>query len=541
MNQDLLNFIKDDTPKINPLIANGLVTEHIKRAETYLDEVCRAIFKELETDTGFRYLGFERLKPFEEYVEITKGRNNKPRQYNLARTDTYLVKFKFAFGDEIFERYLSLPYVGIAGTMRINGTLYHISPVLADRIISVTPPKIFIRLMSVRLIFTKTNHQFLANGKLENYPVVGSEVYKNKEKNNRKTTPMVFYLLCKYGITEMFKRFLNTDIIYGDMEDITTDKYPESKYVICNSFGIPPNKKVKSKDYDSSRVAFAIPKDKFTPTMKAVISGMYYILDMFPNEISYQDFNSTDVWRLKLGIFIFGSQFPPKKLRDDVNNHFNSVDRYIDEVMRNKFKKIGMDISDMYQLFFTIIDHFEEWESIHINHESDLYNKELSIIYYLLGDLTKQLVNLGYMLKKRNKDKDLSTGSGLKESDIKDALRQNFKTSKINQINRVEHGEANMLSYSGDNKYFGITRVLVPQEVATRHPGRTSIFRLDDPTRRLHVSMAEVRTYNGMGKSAPDGSSRINPHLNIDEDGGIIRNPELKEMLDNVQARITRS
>ena len=241
MNKDLVEFISNDTPKFNPDLANGLIVKHMQVVEDYLDSVCRAVLKDLE-NIGFYYLGFDRVSPAEEYAEITKGKNNGPRQYNLARTDTYMVKMKFKYLDQTYEKLISLPYVNQAGMIHVFGTNYAITPVLADRVISITPPKIFVRLMSVRLNFEKENYHFLMDGIRQIYPVVKSEVYKAKQ-NNKSTrkfipvTPMVFYLFAKYGLTETFKRFMDTDVIYGVYgDDITEEKYPEKDYVIIQRF-----------------------------------------------------------------------------------------------------------------------------------------------------------------------------------------------------------------------------------------------------------------------------------------------------------------
>ena len=42
MNPDLIDFIQADTPKINPDIAEGLITKHIQYGEAYLDDIFRA-------------------------------------------------------------------------------------------------------------------------------------------------------------------------------------------------------------------------------------------------------------------------------------------------------------------------------------------------------------------------------------------------------------------------------------------------------------------------------------------------------------------
>lgn len=538
MNKDLVEFISNDTPKFNPDLANGLIVKHMQVAEDYLDSVCRAVLKDLE-NIGFYYLGFDRVSPAEEYAEITKGKNNGPRQYNLARTDTYMVKMKFKYLDQTYEKLISLPYVNQAGMIHVFGTNYAITPVLADRVISITPPKIFVRLMSVRLNFEKENYHFLMDGIRQIYPVVKSEVYKAKQ-NNKSTrkfipvTPMVFYLFAKYGLTETFKRFMDTDVIYGVYgDDITEEKYPEKDYVICRSVGIKP-KGLRVKDYIPCVLAFVIPREKFTQTMKCIMAGLFFILDQFTEEFDVKAIDDTTTWKISLGMVLFNQDVNPGKLIMDIDDHLSSVDQYIDEIMKIKFKRIGMNIEDMYQLFYIIIDKFEDWINSFMNKESELYGKELSILYYVLSDLTKQMVTFSYHVKKKNKF------NNIKESDVRDAVRNKLRTDAVNNI-RTGHGEINVVNYSGDNMIFGMTQQLIPQEKTSKNRRTEQNINLDDATKRLHTSMAEMRTYNSMAKAAPDGSTKINLHLAVDENGVTHRNPELQPMLEKVQKMIDRS
>jgi len=63
---------------------------------------------------------------------------------------------------------------------------------------------------------------------------------------------------------------------------------------------------------------------------------------------------------------------------------------------------------------------------------------------------------------------------------------------------------------------------------------------LNDPSKRLHVSVAEVGGYSNLPKSEPSGRSRLNPCVRIDDKGVVIRNPERIEMLDSIQEMIRR-
>jgi hypothetical protein len=102
------------------------------------------------------------------------------------------------------------------------------------------------------------------------------------------------------------------------------------------------------------------------------------------------------------------------------------------------------------------------------------------------------------------------------------------------------HGEVSTISSPGDNKAFKITSILVPQSGSSRLGSRKDRAVINDPSKRLHVSVAEVGGYANLPKSEPSGRSRINPHLQVDVKGVVMRNPTHAALLDGIQEQIRR-
>lgn len=540
MNKDLLAFIASDTPPLNPDICNGLIVRDMEKCEVYLDRTIKSLLDDMGKNLGFRYLGFERISPMEEFTYRTRGKNNQSRKYDIAQSDVYMVKLKFEFKGKPYEKLLMLPFVRPAGTIFIYGTNYQVVPVLVDKIISVEYQKVFVRLTSVKLNFQKYPYQFLLNDKHVTYSIVKSSIYRNKKKtgntrfnryNVNDRYSLVFYILCKYGLTKMFKQFTDTEIHYGYyLDDINIHKYPKNKWFIARSYGKKP-KGYNGNDYEPSNIAIAIPKEKVNTTNLNMLAGVFELLDLFSNEIDIDGLDSVEVWRVFLGKVIFGSEVNSGKLLIDINDHLSSVDNYVDYEMREELKRVGYDINDMYELFFYIIDRFEKWEEEHISSESNLYDKEYVTLDYFLGDIIKSIVKLSYDTKKNNKGKD-----NMSENDINNILRR-LKPDVVTSIKK-DHGEISVVQYSGDNMVFGLTIAAIPQNQSTKGKGaKTSP---ESPENHLHVSFAEVRTFNGMAKSSPVGATRINPHLKLTKHGGIIRDEELRASLDEAQELIKR-
>lgn len=547
----LLDFIESKTAKLNPMLANGLAYSCGKLIEPFIDDTFKAVIKGFENNGSFifRYIGCERATPLEEYNELTRQRDSK-RTFDLSRSDTYMMRYNFEFNGNIYSKLISLPFISEGGTMFLKGTQHHISPVLADVAIEVTPPDIFVRILRDRLTFSRAPYNYISNcgakislgnnkyhyaDQRETIPVVRSSIYNQTEEMRKRRkiynldTNLVFYLLCKYGATEMFHRFTQTDVRFLNFDDPLLRNYNEDDWVICRTIGKQPQTLNKGY-YKPTPIVIILPRDSYTQINKALIAGMFYVLDHFNEEISIDDLDTTIRWRVCMGMKLWGHEPNAGKLLSDLSAHIDSLDNYIEVITHKKFLSIGLNIENVYELFFVIIEKFDEWQAAHINNESNLYGKELTVLYYLCSDITAQIVKFYFKMMKDSK-------KGLTTNDVLNNMNRLLKTGSILGVYKG-HGEISVVNSSGDNMIYRLTQVLVPQS-KTGKTKKTSRINLNAASMRLHVSVAEICTYSGMPKSSPDGHTRLNLHVNVDpETGKVLRSEELRPLLDRVQEEL---
>jgi len=543
-----LDFIKNNTHELNPSLANGLAYTHGKYIEEYIESVFMAVIKGIP---DFKYLRSEKVSPVEEYQEITKEKESK-RIYDLSRSDTYMRRYIFEFKGDEYSRLISLPFISEGGTIFIKGTQYTISPVLADVVIEVTPPNLFVRLLRDRLTFTRSPYNFTVNNGVrfinndkvlynivrETIPVVKSNIYnQTSEMRNRKKvynldTNLVFYLLCKYGATEMFRRFTNTNVMFVNDDDPILRTINEDEWVICKTIGKQPATLNKAY-YKQTPIVILMPREKYTNVNKSLIAGMFYVLDHFSEEIALDELDTVVKWRVCMGMKLWGHEPNAGKLLADLTAHIDSLDNYIEIITHKKFLNIGLDIKDIYQLFFIIIEKYDQWQTEHINNESNLYGKELSVLYYFLSDLTIQIVKFYFKMMKDSK-------KGLTSNDVISNMNRDLKTNIILGVYKG-HGEMSVVNSSCDNMIYKLTQLLVPQDKTARKRNNANTrVNLNSYSMRLNASLAEVCNYSGMTKASPDSRTRINLHIKIDEDTGkIIRSEELKSIIDEVQEKLS--
>jgi hypothetical protein len=539
MDKHLAELIKQDTPPLNPLIANGLAVDHMKNVEAYVDAVFRSVSKDFPE--GLTYVNCSRCTDAEEFAEITKKKGTK-RTFDVAVSYIYMMKYHFRFkGEDLPPRYINLPFVGDAGYLVLGGSLFNISPTLADRVISVGVSSIFIRLLRDRLTIERMQQHYMADGKRESVQVAWSLIYHKNAKMRkikatiRANTSLFHYLLCKYGFAETFARFGKCAPIVGGAE-INKNTYPENEWVIITSSQVKPKGCGRS-FWTASNLRMAIRRLDFEkPIVKNMIGGFFYIVDHFPQRVlpAYiGTANEKRLWMVLMGHILFSGNIDEGKLHDDVQDHINSMDEYLDSIVAVKLQDIDIFVENIYQLFGVVIENYNTWLLGATDKISSMADKELSTLYYVLYDITSAIFKMYFKLKAASK-KELTA------KEVIATMNLTLRSGMIFSLTRM-HPEVSTVVCPGDNKAFKVTSLLVPQTASNRMSTRKDPQQIDDPSKRLHVTVAEFGNYSNLPKSAPDGRSRINQHAMLDDKGKVVRNPKFIALMDSVQKMIQRN
>jgi len=548
LDSELRRLQKLDTPATNPILMNGLAIAHmsgipdetghkVNGVEQYIDQVFKSASKGFPE--GLEYRGCKRCNVDQEYGVVTKAKTSK-RMYDVARSDIYMMNYFFSYkGVDLPARPMYLPFVGDAGTLFLGGSRFNISPILSDRVISIGVSNIFVRLLRDRLTFERMGQHYMVDGRRETVQVAWAAIYhKNAKMRKLKATvkancTLVHYLLCKYGFAETFERFGHCQPIVGGAE-VNKNVYSEDEWVICTSTQVKP-KGCGRGFYEPSSLRVAIRKEQMTPMVRNMLGGFFYILDHFPSMIKAEYFNDANekrLWKILLGHIIFSGTINAGKLHDDIEAHMTSLDEYLDQLVILKLRDIDVFVDDVYQLFAEIIETFNDRLLAAADKVASVYDKELSILYYVLYDITASIFKLYFKLKAASK-KELTA------KEITATMNLTLRTGAIFSMTK-NHGEVSNVSNPGDNKAFKVTAILTQQGDSSKLGNRKARTTLNDPTKRLHVSVAEVCGAFNLPKSAPDGRSRLNPHLKIDAKGVVLRDPTLTPMLDQTQEYLRR-
>lgn len=534
MDRHMLARMKQDTPKVNPEIGHGLAVRDMLGLQKYYDRVLRSVARGFPQ--GFEYIDMVRATP-EQKIEAERSKKGDRITYDIAESNLEMYYMRFRLhGKEMAPRPIYLPFLenpDNAGAIMLGGSRFFFSPVLTDIVLSYEHDNIFVRLVRDKFTLRRLPHMVNIDGRLETIQNVWSLIWHMKDRNKRVNSPktlLVHYLLCRYGFREMFRRFGGTIPAVG-LSDINRANYPEDQWVICASSQHRPEGMSFKNMRQPSEVRLAIPRHEFTPMVRSLVSGFFYVVDYFPHrflEPKYSHLDNTWTWKVLLGLILFGDEKGEGMIHDEIDDHIRSLDEYMDVTIMEKFQEIGINSENIYEFFAVAIEKFNDWILQAPDKTNSLYDKELSVVPEILMGLTSSFVTFHFKLRTAAK-------KGLTETEVKNLMMMYLKPKGIFGLTKQPPGVSNM-SYSGDNKLFKITTTVFPQKNRGGGDGRT----ISDRSRFLHVSHAVVGSYNALSKSNLIGDQRINPHIKLDG-SKIIQETAQAPLLDLIQQQIKRT
>mgnify|MGYP001424912185 CR=1 FL=1 len=524
MDNFLFNEIHKELPVFNERICRGLAVEHLKEAMTYVKGVMKCAVKSFPE--GLVFEDVVRCTPREEYAEITRKRYGM-HQIDLAKSDIYLVKFLFTYDDgtgprSLPPKFMFLPAADVC--IRIKGTRYYVSPIVADKAISIEQNGLYIPLTRAKLNFERASHNFMVNGTLQNNgAVVTSRIYnKLDEKANganavKCEVSITHYMFAQFGFLETIRRFCGIDIIVGGPE-LTNQMYPEDKWYIFSSLhslmGTRPKAAKRVQLYEGCTIRLVIRKSDFSEIVRDYVASFFYVADHLPQEVIIEEMNDPRMWRLAVGRII-KNQRSEGKLANEMDVHMASLAEYVDDLSIQKFKRADIEVSDVWELFHYIISNMGALmrsrrgnvdDATALLGISSMFNKNLTILRYILFDITYSIFMTMYKLAP---DKRVLTFDYINKT-----LSKTLKFDAITKINREAHGTTATHQISGDNMFIKVTSNMVQQTKA--NGGYKSDTTEYDPQLVLHSSQMAAGSYLNQPKSNPTGRDCFNPFIITD-------------------------
>lgn len=536
MDEKLFAKIQATKPVMNPYLANGIVTYHMQSqvVEEYISRYIQEVA--VNFPPGLSFCGIEHPTPQEAYAEIARTSKNKRGRaiYDMAHSDLYLVRLHFRLEKTDIYKHIFLPYVGEGGTITIRDSKYLISPMVADKALSVGDNQIFTMIGKTKLTFFRVIQHFVVeDGGRVASNVVWSKIYRvgDKKKLICKTSN-VHYIFCKYGFTQAFAHFGGAEVECNTHFDET--RYPRDQWMICASTQIKPPS-LGNIYYRPTEMKIAIKREHYNLHTAAMIAAFFYVVDHFPDRIRADEVDDVTTWHTLLGYIIFGDTESEGRIINATQTHLTSVDGYIDSLDRKRYASRGIHIEDFYELLMYLVRQFPELISKSSESLASMYGKELSTWRYILSDIIHGINRVDFDIRKEI----AKPGKVLTPNAVISILQNRLQANLITAINRAEHPEVTSVSSSSDNIIWKLTSNSVLQSNVTGAPtaGKTVKF---DMSLALHASIAEISSYPHNAKSEPTGRKFLNMYAECDIEGTFSRKRKFVKLLDSAQEEIKR-
>ncbi len=544
-------FHEKYTPKMNPVLAGGLAVEHLKHVESWVSNMIHSALE--GCDERFKFVGMTRCDAEAAYRSLTRKRTNKKKQtcrreFEMAHSSVFMTELNFTWdGIRLRSRPMLLPYVKAGGLLQITGSQYAIFPVLTDKTFSPGENSLYLPLSGTRQNYFRAHHPYITNDNITREWVVYSTLHHNTAKKGKVSVrgecALAHYLFAKYGVKETFRKYgnCNTVMIHQQGEnDFDVSLYPDSDWVVCRTMGAPPQGIIAKNSYIPSGLIVCIPRPEFTPMVSFLIAGLFHVVDLFPQNIladyiykPQSEFEVADelrMWRVLLGRLLWGD-VSEGKLEEDINSHIGSLDMYIDAMSRSTLADDNIFVENFYDLLAHIVETFAERIIGSADNISSMYDKSLTLLRYVCFPITEAFFTVRYRIPKN------STYNTPDEIDS--VLNKILIPELIISINN-KHGEVVPISTCSDNMVLSVTSTVIPQRNSSGgKKGRTKIS-LQDPTKHLHASVAEIGSHLCMQKADPTGQGRLNTFANVTPTGDVLRHEAFRELLDSAQEIIKR-
>lgn len=543
MRKEMVQRIMGRIPPFTETIAEGLAYEHmmgkpsadstINNTMAYNERVIRV--NEPLFPKGMKFEGSRMCTPYEHFEKITHEYQSK-RTANIADYDVYMVEYHFSFTDEtgvkvmLQPRPVLLPFTRPGALTQLNGATYVLSPVLADIGFSVSRNSIFVPFRRAKLTFNRADYRFKADGRLDIVHVIWSTVHQ--EIHNRKTADrngrahiescMAHYFFCQFGVKGTFKQWGNADVELVPRSNLKD--YPKSKFHVFESC-------VLAGKHPTGDICLVIPKEQYNEFNKLMVGGFFYVVDTFPDWfVDIEHVDDTELWRTILGMMVFGDFEHRGKLIENIENHMVGFNNSLDEMTMEDLSHAGIKVKTIWELVFYIMTELSHHFYQANREETSMYGKRLTVLRYIMEEFNGAISHLTYGFQGR---RDIVW----KAASIEDMLRKYLKLNTCIRYLTSKHNELTTVNYPGDNKIIRLTSMIVPQDQA-RAASTHNRGLINDSSRLLDASIAEVGQYKNQPKSAPDGRARIGTHVKLSGDGTIIRSEECRDLIDRTQARI---
>jgi hypothetical protein len=338
-----------------------------------------------------------------------------------------------------------------------------------------------------------------------------TKIHQRVRGKKRTHPPLLVYLLSKYGFRD------------------TLDKIGFHK----NELVLVDEVKPSDKHYHISvgnNVYIRIEKTSMGELIKRRFVASYISILKFRKKFSIEELvEYPSFYITALGAYTYPStnKYDIRLLYSNAMAHLENCNTILDLPTRRQLVNIGINVENIYELILIIFKEIDLWVSSYI--PTDMYSKKIGSLTQLLSSFTEQVFTKQFQLIS-NKRKQLEQNNMSSFANTASKQLGWYTDNQIFKANPSIYND-NWLLAIGAKRFRSLNNI----EIRTRDKERSSKIDKRPPMKMVtaHPSQLVVESVIAIPSSTPIMSGTINPYLQIDNDGNIIK-PEWAHELDTV-------
>lgn len=496
-------------PDFNKYLLNDFRSSKMKEIVNYL---CVLFSESVKLFDGkLKFIGCQELTP-DEYVEYVRTNKILNRKVEIQRSTFSLYRFNFEFQKEIHSIHIQVPFMD-HGAVWLSDTKYY--PLFAEVDkggLHITNTDVIVTVMRAKLPFRRDEQFMFVTNKdavfREN--VVTAKIHQRKLSRVKKNVrpPLILYNLVKMPFHKCMEYY---DFKPGEI-DISSEcvDHPEYSYI-----RIIDDIYLKIKD--------VVLEDKFK---RRVIASYLMCMAKYPDIKSIKDLVAPHSihYKIVLGKYTYPSNTKPMLLHDNAEKHLETTDVLLDPPARHQLKTIGIEANDIYELLRIIFYNIDNWM---VGYDPiDLYEKKLGSLEQIMAPLITTINTRQFRVINNKKSEGL-TSNVIRDFCARASQHSSwFSKTFMFRANPTMCND-NMLLSIGAKRFRSLENIELRATSARKKKNIPTVLL------KAHPSHLVVESILSLPSSAPIRTGEINPYLQIDKDGNILK-PEWADKINHV-------
>ena len=511
MNRDWRKLLKDGSdllPDFNHYLLKDFREGKMNEIVGYL---CSLFTESVRLFDGkLKFVGCEELSP-DEHVEYIKVNPILKRKVEIQASTFSLYRFNFEFQREIYSIHIQVPYLD-HGAVILSDTKYY--PLFAEVDkggLHITNNDIIVAVMRAKLSFRRDEQFTFVTDKGKHYReyVVTAKIHQRKVSRTKKNAvpPILLYNLVKMPFYECMAYYGFSE---GEILIVPEVIQQEGISYIQVSDGI------------FLRVLDSVLDDKYK---RRVIASYLMAISKYPDIKSIKDLTAKHSihYKIILGKYTYPTNTNMTLLHDNAVKHLETTDVLLDPPARHQLKSIGIEAKDIYELLRVIFYNIDNWM---VGYDpTDLYEKKLGSLEQIMAPLVTAINTRQFSVINNKKSEGL-TPEVIKSFCAKSSQHSSW-FSKTHMFRPSPHMcNDNTLLSIGCKRFRSLENIEL-KTTAPRKKKNIPVVLL-----KAHPSHLIVESVLAMSSSSPIKTGEINPYLQIDKDGNIVKPPLAEKIAD---------